>query len=178
MTIFVESMNINKACIIIALFRFPGVCARQFPNIINKKKSMFINEWAALLILILVGCVCFLCVISVRKSTRIITANVLHTNMMSSELHAYKQYEKKTPRGVQRRKSIENKNVFETKRAILQSENKNHQASIRAQLIANRSEDASLPPSTRDVKHFVESMEDESDMEPCRVRSSLSISSL
>jgi hypothetical protein len=41
---------------------------------------------------------------------------------------------------------------------------------MKAKRMADAALEATLPPSTRDVKHFAESLEAESAMEACRVR--------
>lgn len=146
------------------------VRARPYPHLTPSQSLLIINGWAAFIILLFVGCVMYVCVLSTRRSSRKVTANVLHADMVNSDTYAYKKNEHTTRKGLYKRKSNQNIKGLQSKRDILVTTTKNLNAALRARLIERKSEEANLPPSTRDVKHFVESMEDETDMEPCRVR--------
>lgn len=147
--------------------------ARKFPQYVNKENKIELNYIeiayiiAKLFLIVAVLWVCWM--FSLRRSVRPVKSNTLHAEMVTDVL-AFKKYASKSKQSARRVKAKENHSYVGNKRQVLLNETRLQQAAHKAKLKERSAEESVLPPPTRDVKRFVESMADECEMEACTVR--------
>ena len=162
-----------KSILFLNFICFNIIYARNMPSYDEKGTNTATNFYAKTFIfakLVLIVAVIWVCwMLSVRRSSRPIKSNTLHTEMVSDVL-AYKKYTYKTKQVLKRAISKKNSAHVNNRRQVLLNETRVQQAAHKAKLKERSAEESVLPPPTRDVKRFVESMADECEMEACTVR--------
>ena len=169
-----------------------GSYARPPPTDEQIRGETFVSFWSSFIFILALFFIVIVAtaMVELRRGSRVRTRSVLledtiHPDDARSPRNASdsgskrarrKTEARRTPEQAAAEREIHRRSQAEFNSRIRQrvnTEEEAHAKRMKEKADTSLAEEANLPPSTRDVKHFREAMDAESDMEPCRVRLNL-----